>query len=340
MPGVRLNFNKDSVGMSFGVPGARYTINSKGRRTVSTGIPGTGLYNVETLSSGRSSATKAQSAGSSQTGITPYSPPLSMQPGLFAKKAERELYKFLLDIFKHDEADSPDEVIEKATNLQAIYSANVHSLSLIKFLYCVKGSSLDDAIGYEWAMELWQNRKSVFSDKYVQKYFQGIAPQVQITNGISTTSIYNEQTLGHIIVELLQQMGKIEEALAILDEMQPDQLVGISIADLEITAKDYDGAIETTEDIENEDDATAMMLILRGVAFREKGLKDGALECFKRALSSKKRSAPLRHRALFERAETYSQVGKKALAIKDLEKILVEDSDYPAVQEKLASLKV
>jgi len=51
--------------MSFGVPGARYTINSKGRRTVSTGIPGTGLYNVETLSGGRGksrgSTTKAVS---------------------------------------------------------------------------------------------------------------------------------------------------------------------------------------------------------------------------------------------------------------------------------------
>jgi lipoprotein NlpI len=46
----------------------------------------------------------------------------------------------------------------------------------------------------------------------------------------------------------------------------------------------------------------------------------------------------LRHRALFERAETYSRLGKKALAIKDLEKILVEDSDYPAVHEKLDAL--
>jgi hypothetical protein len=52
LPGVRLNFSKETVGLSFGVPGARYTMNSKGRRTVSTGIPGTGLYNVETLSSG------------------------------------------------------------------------------------------------------------------------------------------------------------------------------------------------------------------------------------------------------------------------------------------------
>ena len=50
MPGVRLNFNKDSIGMSLGIPGARYTVNSKGRKTFTTGIPGTGLYNVETIS--------------------------------------------------------------------------------------------------------------------------------------------------------------------------------------------------------------------------------------------------------------------------------------------------
>ncbi len=42
-PGLRLNFNKRSVGISTGVPGARYSVNSDGRRTRSVGIPGTGL---------------------------------------------------------------------------------------------------------------------------------------------------------------------------------------------------------------------------------------------------------------------------------------------------------
>ena len=341
LPGIRLNFNKDSVGMSFGVPGARYTINSKGRRTVSTGIPGTGLYNVETLSSGKRSSrsTSTQTTSSSEEINLPYSPPASMQPGLFARKAERALYAYLRDIFKWDETDTPDQAIEKATTLQVLHPTLNHSLSLLKFLYCVKGSSLDDSTSYEWGTELWSNRHVAFSDKYVRKYFQGITPQVQITNGILTSSVYNAQTLGHIYVELLQHMGKFDEAFAILHEMEPDQLVAISLADLEICTKDYDGAIETTEDIENEDDATAMMLILRGVAFREKGLPDASLECFKRGLASKKRAEVLRHRALFERAETYSVLGKKALAIKDLEKILVDDSDYPAVQEKLEKLK-
>ena len=45
--GVRLNFNKNSVGLSIGGKGYGYTINSKGRRTAHVGIPGTGLsYSV------------------------------------------------------------------------------------------------------------------------------------------------------------------------------------------------------------------------------------------------------------------------------------------------------
>lgn len=41
--GVRLNFNKNSFGLSVGGRGYGYTINSKGRTTAHVGIPGTGL---------------------------------------------------------------------------------------------------------------------------------------------------------------------------------------------------------------------------------------------------------------------------------------------------------
>lgn len=46
--GFSINFNKNSVGFSIGTKGAHYTINSKGRETISVGIPGTGLSYVET----------------------------------------------------------------------------------------------------------------------------------------------------------------------------------------------------------------------------------------------------------------------------------------------------
>lgn len=46
-PGIKFNINKKSVGVTFGTKGAHYTINSKGTRTKSVGIPGTGLSYVD-----------------------------------------------------------------------------------------------------------------------------------------------------------------------------------------------------------------------------------------------------------------------------------------------------
>jgi hypothetical protein len=47
-PGVRLNVTKNGVGLGFGGKGVRFSVHSSGRRTVSAGIPGTGLYWTET----------------------------------------------------------------------------------------------------------------------------------------------------------------------------------------------------------------------------------------------------------------------------------------------------
>jgi Tfp pilus assembly protein PilF len=46
----------------------------------------------------------------------------------------------------------------------------------------------------------------------------------------------------------------------------------------------------------------------------------------------------VRHLALSERAANYAGQGKKAMARKDLKRILAEDSTYPDVSEALAEL--
>lgn len=43
LPGVRLNINKNSIGVTLGGKGLRYTVNSKGKKTATVGIPGTGI---------------------------------------------------------------------------------------------------------------------------------------------------------------------------------------------------------------------------------------------------------------------------------------------------------
>ncbi|MHC1722576.1 MAG: DUF4236 domain-containing protein [Aminipila sp.] len=47
VPGLTLNINKKSVGVTAGVRGAHASINTEGQRTTSMGIPGTGLSYVD-----------------------------------------------------------------------------------------------------------------------------------------------------------------------------------------------------------------------------------------------------------------------------------------------------
>jgi hypothetical protein len=63
-----------------------------------------------------------------------------------------------------------------------------------------------------------------------------------------------------------------------------------------------------------------------------------AREAFKEVLKSKSRDEAIRHFALMERAQTNLADGKVSMARKDLERVLVEDSSYPGVQEMLDGL--
>lgn len=65
-PGVKLNLNKKSTGITFGGKGFHYTVNSKGKRTASVGIPGTGL-SYSTSSGGKSPKKKAENDFANET---------------------------------------------------------------------------------------------------------------------------------------------------------------------------------------------------------------------------------------------------------------------------------
>lgn len=60
-PGVRLNFNKGSTSVTFGGKGAKYTVNSSGKKTASVGLPGTGVSYSTTVGDKDMSAAKRKS---------------------------------------------------------------------------------------------------------------------------------------------------------------------------------------------------------------------------------------------------------------------------------------
>ena len=69
-PGLKLNVNKQSVGVTLGARGAHLTYNTKGQRTASVGLPGTGLWYRDTrkVGSRRTGATQRARPASSASG--------------------------------------------------------------------------------------------------------------------------------------------------------------------------------------------------------------------------------------------------------------------------------
>ena len=67
--GMKLNFGKTGVGVSFGTRGLHYTVHSSGRRTTSVGIPGTGISYVSSSGGGRSKRSRAGAGVKAQRAI-------------------------------------------------------------------------------------------------------------------------------------------------------------------------------------------------------------------------------------------------------------------------------
>lgn len=112
-PGVRLNLNKSGMSVSAGVPGFRKTINTKGQVTTTTGIPGTGLYYVDTKRINSNRTSNARST------IQPYPPrmveehPMSNQSNSQKQNdyvQEKESPQIDVDIIKSIHKTSDDTI--------------------------------------------------------------------------------------------------------------------------------------------------------------------------------------------------------------------------------------
>jgi tetratricopeptide (TPR) repeat protein len=174
-------------------------------------------------------------------------------------------------------------------------------------------------------------------DPFVMKYL-ATRMELPIAAGITAELPVNRDAIGLALAELRQEDGDLPGAIDVVEQLEPSAYTAVSLAELYLLADRPDEVIELTEGVTNEDDATAILLVFRGAAFRRQGFHDAAHETLKEALRSRSRAAPIRHLALSERAENYLAQGKNAMARKDLERILAEDSDYECVLERLAEL--
>lgn len=334
IPGVRLNFSKSAIGLSVGVPGARISVNTKGDVYTSAGIPGTGLYSVE-RSSLRGSRLRAASS------IEPsdyYAPPRPPKPGIFALGRERTFFQFLGEHFEGEISTSNKIVIEQALELSAKYPRIKHTYLALAVLVGARDDSLFPDL-LKSAADVWDERKRAFGSFEARKYFPWLDMKIQIAPGIWFDNFFGVEAFGFLYAEILQDAKQAERAFHVLENLEPNQLSAVSVVDIELAEKRFQDVLESTEDVELDDEATGMLYIMRAAALSELGFHDGALEAIKRVLGKRSLDEEVHNRALWERANIYLRQGKRNQALKELEKIVLADSKYPEVLTRIEELR-
>jgi len=160
-PGVRVRVNAKSTSVSFGGKGMRYTVNSRGRRTATARVPGTGMSVQHTSSSARKNPPRrAVAPQASRATSAPAAPP---KPGLFASKGEKRLYGILARAQGMSAATAAARCEQVATEFPAQRIAALTLAGLFAL-----GTDRDMAI--RTLGQVFASRMEIADDEFLRRY--------------------------------------------------------------------------------------------------------------------------------------------------------------------------
>lgn len=265
-----------------------------------------------------------RTSATSNHGDSPSSPPANLKPGLFAPKGEKQLFKAI-------QAQDFQAVEQVGVNYEDF---RIAAWSLAGFKILKSNSQAAERL----LKNVFSTGKDPEDDPFIKKY---IAAELtlSIAPGVTATLPVSRDAIGLTLAELEQEDGNVDGAISLVEQLSPTTYAAVSLAELYATAERWNDVIEMTEGLQNEDDASALLLCYRGMALRHQGYNSAAHEALKEALRKRKQHAEIRHLALSERSLNYISQGKKSMARKDLEKILAENSSYHGIRERLEEVE-
>ena len=329
-PGVRLTASHRGASVRVGPRGAGVSASTSGRRTVSAGIPGSGVGYQTSWQAG----SKERGGGTRPTPapVTPQAPP---KPGMFAPGYEKAFHKALHQYVAGDSSGALRLFREAA---QKDESNKVLADDFFAGLLSAEARDDPSAI---WFLERVVTAEHGLPDELMKKYVEGGAIGIPVTDAVKVEVPFGTLAATLLLAELYQRNGRTEEAIGLiqqlLSELGQGPFLVLSLADLYAETGAWDEVVDLTAGVTNEDDVSLQVRLIQARAFREQGMDDAALEAYKDALRSKKRDPELLKAARYGRAQHYLSTGKKAQARKDLEKVYAEDARYRDVGELLGA---
>jgi tetratricopeptide (TPR) repeat protein len=321
--GLRMNISHRSVGLSGGVRGARYSVSSSGRRTRSVGIPGSGISHVSSSGGGtqRSSGSRPQPR---ETAAAP------AKPGMLAPKYEKAFYKGVQALLagQHEAAlGAFREASERDTSDKSA------SDDLLAGLTTLQAGDHEGAIPF---LEKVVGSDVPLPDELVLKYAPSLVMSITVTENVSVESEPSSLFAALALVESYQRVGRAEEAIGLLQglvEVGPEPALVLSLCELYADEGDWDEIVDLAAGTPNEDDVTLQIRLFQAQAMIEQGMREPALEVYRDALRSKKRSPELLKEARYSRGRLLIEMGKRAQGRKDLAGVYADDPGYRDVAD-------
>lgn len=322
-PGVTLNLSKSTASLSFGPRGAKYTVSPRGNRST-VGLPGTGLFYTVHEPRRPSSANAPRVAQRDRLD-------LGFFQRMFTPADERALVDGLKALNAGDEGAALAEFEQAPSLPDAAWMAGM--LRLRREEFAPARRHLEAALG-----DL--DRLGSLLEKY------GIVAQVTfpVTPEVDAHARPRERGTRLALVEIAQLNGDRTAAMRHIERLlaiEPgDPVVLLSFAELTLDG-DADRAqlervVALSAGIANETPVETALLLYRGRALAQLGLTDAAIGVFTLALRRRKdRADSLLCQLRYERAVLYDQVGRKAQARRELERVYAEDPGFEDVRERL-----
>lgn len=332
MPGVRMNISKSGVGYSVGGKGYRVTHAANGRITRTISIPGTGIRDVTTIRPAtrrtRPAAQPSARVTAAATQPRPVAPP---RPGLFAAAWEKHLFRAvhtptetgLAEVARHYGHKHPDA---------RVLAAALDGLRAYGIIDPAHQARSRELIG-------WSIRQGVDikNHQFVKNYLADTTWPVEIACGVTAHLTIPQDVLLLAAGELHLAAGDVNAAIWTVAQAALTTMSALSLAELYGDAGRHHDVIDLTDGLAVSDDATTLLIILRGRAFSELGYHDAAREVLASALNNYWAAPRVLHRGLIETAHVDFAQNRHADGHRILRTVLAEDPHYPGIREWLAA---
>ena len=179
-------------------------------------------------------------------------------------------------------------------------------------------------------------------DRLQSKYlppWASLTLQIKLTDMISAAASFDSIGACLALAERYQEADRLEEAIGLIQQLREvdpsNPEVALSLADLLLADKDYEGVVEVAKNATNDSDLGAAMLHMRGEALLAMGHQAAAIDAFRDALAKPSRDKDLLTAIRYDRALAYEAAGQAGRARQDFERVYAADPQYADVADRL-----